>query len=143
MKELPRLAAAAVIGLAVTTSMSPAQEMSVGQREFDNNCAVCHGASGKGDGVLVGLLTTALPDLTTLSKNNGGVFPVARMYEVIDGRAAIASHGTREMPAWGYEYNSQADQNMLGYYYTGPDVDAFVRGRVLALIEYISTLQEE
>lgn len=143
MKASLAIAAVSLTGALMATSAAWSQEVTVGQREFSNNCAVCHGASGKGDGPLAGSLNQTVANLTVLSKNNGGVFPVARMYEVIDGRAVIASHGTRDMPAWGYEYNSQADTNMLGYYYTGPDVDAFVRGRVLALIEYISTLQEK
>lgn len=143
MSVLLRFAAVATAGVIASTSLASAQEMSVGQREFDNNCATCHGTTGKGDGPLAGYLTGKLPDLSALSKNSGGVFPVARMYEVIDGREAVGAHGTREMPVWGSEYNAQAGTSMLGYYYTGPDIDAFVRGRVLALIEYISTLQEE
>ena len=40
-------------------------------------------------------------ELTTLSKNTNGVFPISRVYDVIDGRMQVVIHGTREMPVWG------------------------------------------
>lgn len=143
MNVLLRFAAVAATGVIASTSLALAQNASIGQREYDNNCAVCHGVSGKGDGPMAGIIDQGLPDLTQLAKNNGGIFPVSRMYEVIDGRVEVGAHGTRDMPIWGDEYNAQAGEGLLGYYYTGGDVEAFVRGRVLALIEYISTLQEQ
>lgn len=143
MNRVSLFAVAVVTGVMASTGLAQSQDVSIGEREYNNNCATCHGTSGKGDGPLAGYLTGSLPDLTQLSKNNGGVFPVARMYEIIDGREMVGVHGTREMPVWGDEYNAQADTTLLGYYYTGPDVVAFVRGRVLALIEYLSTLQEQ
>lgn len=142
MIRLLRFAVAAVAGLAASASLSFAQEPSLGQREYTNNCAACHGAAGKGDGILAGYLTDKLPDLSLLSRNNGGVFPVARMTEIIDGREAIGPHGTRDMPIWGDEYNAQAMSGRLGEYAAGGDIDAYVRARVLALVEYISTFQE-
>lgn len=138
-----RFAAIAVAGLAAATSPGLAQEASLGQREYDNNCAACHGPDGKGDGILAGYLTDTLPDLSVLSRNNGGVFPVARMTRIIDGREEIGPHGTRDMPIWGDEYNAQAMSGRLGEYAVGGDVDAYVRARVLALVEYISTFQEQ
>lgn len=119
-----------------------AQGSELGQREYLNSCAQCHGASGAGDGVMVEFLSSRAPALTTLQKENGGVFPVARLYGVIEGDAAVGAHGTSEMPAWGERYNAKA-QAMLGEMYTSADQEAFVRGRILALIEHVSTLQEE
>ena len=43
-------------------------------------------------------------DLTVLAKRNNGVFPLNSVYRIIDGRDTIASHGTREMPVWGYRF---------------------------------------
>lgn len=124
----------------VAATPALAQELTVGQYEYTNSCAYCHGASGRGDGPLVSFLTAKLPDLTQLQKSNGGVFPVARVYEVIDGSNAIAVHGTREMPAWGLRYAKDAPE-ALGYYDGPGDREMFARARVLALVEYISTLQ--
>jgi len=44
--------------------------------------------------------TTAVPDLTELSKKNDGVFPFMRIYEKIDGTRSMTWHGTRQMPVW-------------------------------------------
>ena len=56
-----------------------------GKYEYETNCAVCHGLSGKGDGPFAGQLQTAavVSDLTELSKKNNGVFPFQRVYEII------------------------------------------------------------
>ncbi len=112
--------------------------MDVGKREYDSNCIVCHGPKGKGDGAYREMLKTRVPDITLLSKNNGGVFPLARVYEIIDGRQQIPSHGTREMPIWGTEYAGRGAPVSDDYAY---DAEPFVRSRILALIDYLYRLQ--
>jgi mono/diheme cytochrome c family protein len=110
----------------------------LGKAEYDSNCASCHGPQGKGDGVLKPFLTKSAPDLTQLSKANGGVLPVSRIYAVIEGSDQPTVHGTRDMPAWGFEYRNRAAE----YYGEMPyDPEAFVRARVLALIDYVARLQ--
>ena len=106
-----------------------------------NSCAQCHGADGGGQGPLAGQLTGTLPDLSALQTKNGGVFPFVALYGLIEGPEGAGAHGSREMPAWGTRYNAEAPQ-MLGEYYGPGDQAAFVRGRILALVEYISTLQK-
>jgi mono/diheme cytochrome c family protein len=123
-----------------------AQDFSIGQHEFMNSCAHCHGASGKGEGIIAGYLTESVPDLTTLQKENEGVFPFARLYQVIDGTDSADVHGTREMPVWGDRYMRTQPGDAVppvGEYGTRRDQEIFARGRILALIEYISTLQEQ
>jgi hypothetical protein len=84
------------------------------------------------------------PDLTKLSERNGGVFPFSRVHEVIDGTIPVMTHGTRDMPVWGQVYRRNARSSQQG---TGPSflpneiAEALVRVKMLALIEYISTLQ--
>ena len=121
------------------TNMAVAEE-SLGQQEYEASCAVCHGVDGKGGGAFTEYLKSGIPSLTTLAKNNGGVFPVDRVYSVIDGRTA-KGHGTREMPIWGAAYTAEsikARGPFFGEWY-GEEI---ARGRILALISYISTLQE-
>lgn len=132
----------ASIALIVSYTASLAQEQTIGAREFKNSCAVCHGVSGKGDGPMAGIIDEPVSNLTTLAKDNEGIFPVSRIYEVIDGRTEVAWHGTRDMPIWGNEYDAQTPE-MLGYEYSTADAEAFVRARILALIEHISSLQEQ
>jgi mono/diheme cytochrome c family protein len=117
-----------------------AQSVDVGKYEYDAHCAVCHGLSGKGDGIYVPQLKigVVMPNLTELSKKNNGVFPFARVYETIDGRVLVKAHGTTDMPIWGRE-------NMLkGAYERNPNPnfpEAFARAKILALTEYVYQLQ--
>jgi mono/diheme cytochrome c family protein len=114
------------------------QTIDVGKYEYDGHCAICHGVSGTGQGIepYWSYLSKTPANLTTLSKNNGGVFPFARVYQTIDGREQVQAHGTREMPVWGREY-TEAGANMSPYY----NPEAFARAKILALTEYIYRLQ--
>ena len=59
-----------------------AQEIEVivgGEIEYQNYCAVCHGADGKGQGIMNKYLTVRPADLTQLAKKNGGTFPFGRL----------------------------------------------------------------
>lgn len=110
-----------------------------GKQEFTENCASCHGIDGKGNGPLGELLRKSPPDLTQLAKKNQGVLPINRLYAVIEG-ANVPSHGSRDMPVWGREYqidNAQMMREARGQY----DAAAMVRARVLVLLEYISRIQ--
>ena len=91
---------------------------------------------------MAGYLVGSLPDLSRLQAENGGVFPVQILYDTIDNGGAVGAHGSSEMPAWGDRYRAKSPE-MLGEFWSRTDADRFVRGRVLALIEYISTLQTE
>lgn len=127
-----------LLGLTATAcTVALAQGRSdLGKREFENNCAVCHGSDAKGKGVYNNFLKTDAPDLTTLAKRNGGVFPVANTFEIIEG--AGKGHGTRDMPIWGQEYKVRAGE----YYVDVPyNPQAFVSGRILVLIEHLNKLQ--
>lgn len=107
--------------------------------EFRNSCASCHGVDGKGAGFLTRLFRGVDPgDLTLLAAQNGGTFPLERVFSVIDGRAEVAAHGDRKMPVWGDRY---MNATMLDY---GPDVanELRVRNRIYALVHYIQSMQE-
>jgi mono/diheme cytochrome c family protein len=112
-----------------------------GRSEYMNRCAVCHGASGRGDGGAIDILKTAPTDLTTLSKKNGGVFPFDRVYSVIDGRTVVKGHGSRDMPIWGSSLSTEsakADEYFSGVPY---DMEMYVRMRIMALIDYLNRIQ--
>ena len=141
MKKISITAGAALASLLAVSGGLQAQGMDIGAREYVDNCAVCHGSSGRGDGPLAGLITQKVTDLTQLSKENNGIFPYARVYEVIDGTRMSKGHGSRDMPVWGSVYNAQAPQ-WLGLDYAREDAATFVRGRILSLIGYIETLQQ-
>lgn len=127
------------IALALATmacQASLAQEMSYGQAEYLNSCAVCHGVDGKGDGPLRDLLIKRPADLTHLSERNGGTFPYSRVFATIDGRYAIPSHGGREMPVWGRHF---LEDDAKTYGPSGGEV--VTTERIHNLTGYIETLQ--
>ncbi|MBH9577234.1 c-type cytochrome [Inhella proteolytica] len=132
------LSGLACAALAVAAgAQTPRERVDFGKREFESKCAACHGVSGKGNGPLAELLTRRTPDLTLLAKQNGGVLPIARMYEAIEA-GNLPAHGTRDMPVWGREYRLQAGE----YYGELPyDPEAYVRARILTLIEYVHRIQ--
>jgi mono/diheme cytochrome c family protein len=94
----------AVILMAASNAALAEERMSYGEAEYLNSCAVCHGLEGKGDGPLGDVLMKRPADLTHISQRNGGTFPYARIFAVIDGRYAVPSHGEREMPVWGRQF---------------------------------------
>ncbi len=116
-----------IIGFVACAS---AQEVDVGKMEYQSSCAACHGIDAKGHGPVSKELKTRPPDLTVLTKNNNGVFPFNKVYEMIDGRnSTITSHGTREMPIWGYRF--------------GPAHAFRFKARILAVIDYLDRIQEK
>jgi mono/diheme cytochrome c family protein len=138
MKIYQRLALGTA-SLLILISVAHAQSGKVdfGKREYVSNCANCHGMDGKGNGPYSDLLKKSPPNLTTLSKNNGGIFPMDRLYQSITGDN-IKAHGSRDMPIWGMEYRVEAANRYMESSY---DPDAYVRVRVLALLEYLYRLQ--
>ena len=122
----------------LSTMALAAEQFDVGKREYDASCANCHGRDGKGGGPFARMLQARTPDLTTLSKHNGGVFPLARVFNIIDGREEVKAHGTREMPIWGSHLALRAAPEHDDYPY---EAEEFVRARILAVIDYLYRLQ--
>lgn len=130
---------AALLGVLLVSGSTLAQTRpDLGKREFDTNCAMCHGLDGTGGGVMSTYLNRQPTNLTTLAKSNGGILPMDRMYAMVEGSREVPAHGTRDMPAWGTDYRIQAAQ----YYWDVPyDPEVVVRARILSLLEYINRLQ--
>jgi mono/diheme cytochrome c family protein len=122
-----------------TEAFAQKEKADVGKLEFEAHCAMCHGMDAKGKGPQASSLKVALPDLTLLAKRNAGVFPTDRIIAVIDGRAEIASHGSREMPVWGDRYSINAAEHFAGSPY---EQEAFIRGRVLILVDHLRRIQQ-
>ena len=134
------LVAAGLLAMLVPGLAASQGGKDIGQREYDNNCASCHGVAGKGDGPMLRHLVTPPTDLTQLTRRNGGVFPGQRIAEAIDGRSSnqIGPHGSREMPVWGSVYRARAAQAGA----TELDQEWLARGRLLALLDHLSRIQQ-
>ena len=128
--------AVAVAPLAMAATALAQPKVDLGKREFEAKCAACHGVDGKGRGPFAEQLKSRLPDLRLLARHNGGIFPVNRTYEIIEG--AGKGHGTRAMPVWGVEYTVQAAEALPDLPYNQA---VFVRTRIMALLEYMNQLQ--
>lgn len=131
-------AALGVAGLAASVAATAAEQIDIGKREYQASCATCHGVDGKGGGSFAQMLQVSMPDLTMLAKRNGGVFPISRVYNVIDGREEVKAHGTREMPIWGKHFTFRAAPDYDDYPW---EAEAFTRARILAVIDYLYRLQ--
>jgi len=143
MKNLTAIAGLAVWLCLLLAGCAGLATSDVGQEEYQSKCATCHGVSGKGDGPQARFLATKPADLTVLAKNNGGVFPVSRVHEIIDGRLEVAAHGPRLMPVWGDEFlfdETRHSQDVSPQAFS--DREARVNARVQALVDYLSRLQD-
>jgi len=109
-------------------AVSPAS----GQQMYTAYCAACHGKDAKGNGPAAEALKTPPPDLTLLSKNNGGKYPSLRVGAILRGDTVLTAHGSKDMPIWGKLFwaiskghSSEVDQ------------------RVANLNKYLESLQEK
>ena len=115
-----------------TTHSAPPLDAGIdsGRQRFERNCAICHGLDARGNGPFAELLNVKPPDLTLLSRAQGGDFPFSRIYRRIDGRDLPLAHGTRDMPVWGQHLKRE-----------GGD-ETFVRGRLFEIMLYLESLQQ-
>jgi len=122
-----------------------AQQPDIGKVEYQSSCAACHGDDGKGTGPVAAVLKAKPADLTTLARANNGVFPLGRIYDVIDGRTEVRAHGARDMPIWGFRFSPtpMAGASPTAPYFLDPvyDREAVIRSRILAVIDYLYRIQ--
>jgi mono/diheme cytochrome c family protein len=152
--ELRKLAAVLVLGGAMVGFMGTAQAQNMegnrptlgpggavtsGKIEFRQYCAQCHGMDATGDGPVANALKKKPANLTMLAKNNGGVFPEQEVRDFIDGTKTAASHGTREMPIWGYAF--QFRQGALTGSGGPPLTQQQVNAKIQMLVNYIKSIQ--
>jgi mono/diheme cytochrome c family protein len=126
---------ALLLGSAVTSVLAQEEELLArGRFLYRVYCASCHGESGKGDGASADTLKVKPANLTRLTRGNEGEFPFERVYRTIDGREVIRGHGTGPMPIWGLTFQ-ELDRDV--------DQEDQVRGKILQLIKYLESFQQE
>ncbi len=96
-------------------------------------CSACHGSTGKGDGVVSGLMRPRPTDLTQVARKNKGEFPAMELMKVIDGTTSIRAHGDPDMPVWG-EVLHQETQGRL-------DENVRVRSQIMLITDYLRSIQ--
>lgn len=124
-----------VVGMALVLAGCAVEPEPSGERIFFAHCVDCHGSDGKGDGWVAAGLTRKPADLTGLSARNGGVFPLARVLNNIDGFHRHAPRGS-VMPEFGAIFGTETTQIELDGVATPVPVD------LLAVTQYLETIQK-
>jgi mono/diheme cytochrome c family protein len=105
--------------------------VAAGQETFRTYCASCHGLDAKGAGPAVAGLKSKPPDLTQLSKRNGGKFPSARVETVLEHSSLFSAHRSQDMPVWGDAFrNANRDERL-------------VKLKIHNVVLYIESVQEK
>lgn len=105
----------------------------LGAPYFERYCVSCHGARGRGDGPVSAVLLSPPANLTRIAARRGGLFPAGEIAQKIDGRFAVAAHGSREMPIWGEVFSQGIPES--------DSAESIARGKVLVLVEYLKSIQ--
>jgi mono/diheme cytochrome c family protein len=111
--------AAVALALGAAPSCTTMSDYSVSPHEYSGvrlyqvYCSSCHGLTGRGDGPVEPLLRGGAPDLTRIAERRGEKFPGDEIRSIVDGRNALAAHGTRDMPVWGFEFHAGASDDEL------------------------------
>jgi mono/diheme cytochrome c family protein len=143
------------------------QDADRGQIEFLLNCSRCHGTDAKGSGPDSAKLHITPVDLTLLAKRNHGRFEAGAVYQMIDGRNPHFSHHSAEMPIWGCRHQASSPtlptaskhkkripKRILSQMRPHEDEldslldlpcgsEAAIRERLLAIVSYLSLVQEK
>lgn len=96
--------------LLFTTSVSFAQNQDV-EVLFEQKCALCHGASGQGDGRLSVLIKSPPPaNFTKSSLSREGIEQMILYGGEVNGRSS-------SMPAWSSEFDEREVSLLVDYVY--------------------------
>lgn len=98
--KYPLIASGLVLIGVAACAVSEMPEPPEGQALYAENCAMCHGPAGKGDGWAGKDLRPRPSDLTRIEKRHKGLFPKAKMLSVIDGYTRVEMPG-QDMPEFG------------------------------------------
>jgi hypothetical protein len=107
-----------------------------GRALFMENCAICHGENGRGDGEMARAMARAPADLTLIALRNGSTFPRARVMSSVDGytRSDIDLPG---MPEFG-----ELLKGDLVPFDSGDGKPTPTPRHLVALVEYLESIQQ-
>src|SRR6056297_1031703 len=124
-----------VITLAGLAACSPVSS-NTGRAIYADKCAVCHGATGKGDGELAAGLDTRPADLTRIAARRDGVWPMLEVMGIIDGYSKRYLPGS-EMPI----YDEFLEGDLVSFD-TGNGLQQRTPAGLLAIAQYLETIQD-
>jgi len=104
-----------------------------GQANLEENCAACHGRSGKGDGPAASAMKSLVPDLTGIAYRRNGRFDALEIEYIIrfpgrgPTRLGTPAHGIEGMPIWSEVFSDEAADK--------------ARLRIQNLVRYLRSIQ--
>ncbi len=106
-----------------------------GREVYAQNCALCHGPDGAGDGAWQSELMTPAADLTRIAARRDGRFPAGEVARLIDGRIPVEAHLLPEMPVWG---------DVISVEVSDPGArEEVTRGKLSALVAFLASIQTQ
>lgn len=93
------------------TIPAPNTDPTNGKLMFTSYCAPCHGADGRGNGPVAGVLKMPPADLTGLAKANHGKYPDIHIISVLRFGTDVRAHGSADMPVWGKIFANMSKVN--------------------------------
>ena len=121
-----------LFAFALSNCNTGTKPVATGKELFISYCAICHGTDGKGGGAMTEHLKLPPADLTKIAARRGGNFPEEQIYQIIDGRAPVAGHGSGDMPIWGQTLKESEALNN----------EKEVRQSINNLVDYLKSIQE-
>lgn len=123
---------AGAVGAQTAQSKKTPSALTPGGRLYKQNCALCHGNDGKGNGrpPASSPFKDAPPDLTTLAKRHDGNFPDAYVTGVLRNGVKLPDHGPAEMPVWGPMFKSMSKSD-----------ESQATQRIADLLSYLKSIQ--
>ncbi|MCA0955019.1 c-type cytochrome [Mameliella sediminis] len=125
-------AALTLAGCVEDTAMPGASD---GRGLFMENCAICHGADGKGNGQMARAMTPPPQNLTLIKVRNGDVFPRAKVMSIIDGYAR-----SDRSASWMPEFGELLEGDLVPYD-SGDGKPTPTPRKLVALAEYLESIQ--
>jgi mono/diheme cytochrome c family protein len=129
------MVAAAALLAGCATDMDDRVSVSRGAQLFATNCAACHGADAGGYDGPRRDWTTPPPDLTLLSRRNGGTFPEFETLATVHGPADLDRPGSI-MPVFG-----EGDLGPIVIVEVEEGIGTPIPADLVALSEYLRTIQ--
>ncbi len=129
-------AIATCVAATLAAGQAVADDISEGRETFWRYCSSCHGEDADGMGPMRPVLIVPPKDLTVLTEENDGTFPLERVIHRIDGRDPLVSHGS-EMPVYGDFFNEGGRVTLEA----GSGENVETSGVVAHLVAYLRSIQ--
>ena len=107
-----------------------------GQSLYIENCASCHGVTGRGDGPAATRLSTPPADLTQIAARRDGIWPILEVMSIIDGYSRRTLKRD-EMPI----FDDFLEGDMIDVD-TGNGIKTPMQANLIEMVDYLETLQD-